>query len=245
MASPPPAARISYKQEMVGKQYGWVKIISSEKRWNQKMNHCYVLTECQGCGSIQWQDLNNLTRGKSKGCQNCSQPRQIPLWLDRRLTAAKARCENPRDPGYHNYGERGIKFSFPSVTAAGLYLIKMFGLPERQMEIDRIDTNGDYAPGNLRFADHRTNCVNQRRNVLNRFEQKYWPYARSVVTRKLSSGLSRNQIIADAQNAVLEKRKNWRLIEARLEFMTYEMPDDIIVLPYRATSSTTAVTAAV
>ena len=242
LESPPPAAHISYKPEMVGEQYGWVKIISPEKRWNKQMNHCYVLTRCTGCGAIQWQIRTNLTNGKSKGCQNCSKPRQIPLWLDRRLTAAKRRCENPKDPAYHHYGGRGIRFDFPSVTEAGLYLISKFGIPDRTMELDRIDTNGDYAPGNLRFADHRTNCVNQRRSVLNKFEQEYWPYARNVVVRKLSQGLTRDQIIRDAETAVFEKRKNWRIIAARLDFMTYEMPEDIIVLPYRESSSTTAVT---
>ena len=107
-------------------------------------------------------------------------------------------------------------------------------MPDREKEIDRIDTNGDYAPGNLRFAEHRVNCVNQRRSVLSRYDPEYWPYARSVVVRKLSSGLTREQIIQDAETAVFERRKNWRYIEARLEFMIYEMPDDVIVLPYRA-----------
>jgi hypothetical protein len=41
------------------------------------------------------------------------------------------------------------------------------------------------------------------------------------------------QIIEDARKAVREKRKAWREIEKRLESMTYEMPEDIIVLPYR------------
>lgn len=154
LESPPPAAHISFKPEMVGHQYGWVKIISAEKRWNKKMNRCYVLTECVGCGSVQWTILGNLTSGKSKGCQHCSQPRQIPLWLNRRLTAAKQRCENSNDAGYHNYGARGIQFDFTSVTAAGLYLIQTFGLPEREMEIDRIDNNGNYAPGNIHFVTH-------------------------------------------------------------------------------------------
>lgn len=234
LESPPPAAHISYKPEMVGEQYGWVKIISPEKRWNKAMNHCYVLTECQGCGSIQWQNRNNLISGKSKGCQSCSQPRQIPKWLDRRLTAAKQRCENPSDPGYANYGGRGIKFSFPSVTAAGLYLIKKYGLPPRQMEIDRINNNLDYAPGNLRFVTHAENNRNKRGTVLTRFAPEFWPYSYTVVIRKLSQGLSREEIIRDAEIAVFERRKNWRLILARLEFMTYEMPEDIIVLPYRA-----------
>jgi hypothetical protein len=228
---------------MVGEQYGWVKIISPEKRWNKNWNHCYVLTECQGCGSMQWQLLSSLQSGKSNGCQSCSRPRQIPLWLDRRLTAAKQRCENPNDPGYHNYGERGIRFRFSSVTEAGLYLIELFGLPNRNMEIDRIDTNGDYAPGNLRFVEHRVNCINQRRSVLGRFVQKYWPYSENVVIRKLSSGLTRDQIIQNAETSVSEKRKNWRIISARLDFMTYEMPEDITVLPYRDISSTIADTA--
>ncbi len=237
---PPPAAHISYKPQMVGRQYGWVRIISPEKRWNRKMNHCYVLTQCTGCGAVRWINLNSLTSGKSKGCKACSQPRILPIWLYKRLTAAKQRCTNPLDPGFKNYGGRGIKFAFPSVNAAGIYLVEAFGTPSRDMEIDRIDTNGDYAPGNIRFVLHRENCVNQRRNVLSKFSQRYWPYARSVVTRMLSNGLSREEILMKARKAVLEKRKNWRLIDARLDFMTYEMPAHITVLRYRDASSTIA-----
>ena len=240
LESPPPAEHISYKPEMVGERYGWVKIISPEKRWSKNWNQCYMLTECQGCGAVQWTLLNNLTKGKSKGCQRCSQPRQIPKWLDRRLTAAKQRCTNPKDKGYPNYGARGIKFCFPSVKEAGLYLIETLGLPDRSMELDRIDSNGDYAPGNLRFVERETNQGNRRNTILSRFEQKYWPYAESVVVRKLSSGMTREQIIEDARKAVREKRKAWREIEKRLESMTYEMPEDIIVLPYRENSCTTA-----
>ena len=237
---PPPAAHISYKQEMVGTQYGWVKIISAEKRWNQKMNHCYVLTQCTGCNAVRWINLNSLTSGKSKGCQACSQKRIIPLWLYRRLSEAKQRCTNSMNRGYKNYGGRGIKFGFRSVTDAGLYLIKKFGLPSKEMELDRIDTNGDYAPGNLQFCTHLQNCINQRRNVLSDFKQEYWPYSRPVVTRMLSNGLSREQIIENARKAVLEKRKHWKIIDARLDFMTYSMPDHITVLRYRGTSSITA-----
>ena len=242
LGTPPPAAHISYEAEMVGCRYGWVSVISPEKRWNSKKNHCYVLTECTGCGSVQWQHLDNLRSGKSKGCQACSQPRKIPRWLDRRLTAAKQRCQNPLDPQYPNYGARGIRFRFQSVMEAGMYLIRMYGLPSRELELDRIDNNGDYAEGNIRFVTRQENNRNKCNTILTRFSQQYWPYSQTVVTRKLSSGESRDRIIEDAVRAVSEKRKNWRLIGARLEFMIYEMPDDIIVLPYRANSSTTAAT---
>ena len=149
------------------------------------------------------------------------------------MTAAKQRCENPNDAGYHNYGGRGIRFDFPSVTVAGLYLIEKHGLPARELEIDRIDNEKDYCPGNLRFITHTENNSNKRCTVLSHWSQEYWPYARGVVTRKLSGGLTRDAIIQDAEIAVSEKRKNWRVISARLDFMTYEMPEHTTVLPYR------------
>jgi len=218
---------------MVGTHYGWIEIISPEKRWNKKWNHCYVLTKCHGCGSIQWQILDSLRSGKSKGCQHCSQPRLAPAWLYKRLTAAKQRCTNPRNPLYQDYGNRGIKFEFSSINEACQYLMTELGIPEREMELDRIDTNGNYARGNLRFVTREENQSNRRLTVLSEFAQEYWPYSRSVVTRKLSEGMSRDRIILEAQKAVIEKRKHWHIISARLDFMTYEMPDHITVLPYR------------
>ena len=244
LESPPPAAHVSFKPEMVGTRYGWVEVISPEKRWNKTWNHCYVLTKCVGCGSVQWQNLTNLQRGVSKGCQRCSQPRALPKWLDRRLTAAKQRCENPKDANYDQYGARGIRFDFPSVKAAGMYLIENFGIPDRELEMDRIDTNGNYAPGNIRFVTTKENALNKRCTVLTEWDPQYWPYAYTTVIRKLSSGMTREEIIQDAETAVFEKRKNWRGIKAKLESMTYEMPDRITVLPYRDDSSTTVVTEA-
>ena len=91
---------------------------------------------------------------------------------------------------------------FPSVTDAGLYLIKEYGLPSRALEIDRIDNNGHYAEGNIRFVTHVKNNRNKRCTLLTEFSQEYWPYVESVVARKLSSGMSREEIIQDAEDAV-------------------------------------------
>lgn len=180
-----------------------------------------MLTQCVNCGQIQWTILNNLQRGISRGCQKCSQPRQLPRWLDRRLTAAKQRCENPKDAAYKNYGQRGIKFNFPSVLEAGLWIIENLGLPNRDLEIDRIDNNGHYEPGNIRFVTRKENCSNRRITRLVEWNPTYWPYARNVVVRKIAQGMSREEIIQDAILAVQDKRKNWRIIDAKLDFMTY------------------------
>jgi hypothetical protein len=165
LEKPPEAEHVSFNQEQVNKQYGWLKIISPERRYVKGWSECFVLTECTGCGTKKWTRLANMMQGKTKGCQSCSQRRAVPLWLDRRFTEAKQRCENPKDAGYKNYGARGIRFDFPSVTDACLYMVKTNGLPDRSMEIDRIDVNGNYAPGNLRWATHQQNCQNQRRHT--------------------------------------------------------------------------------
>lgn len=229
----PQAAHISYKQEMVGKQYGWVKIISPEKRWNVNWSHCYVLVQCINCKEVKWISLSSIKRGKSKGRQKCSQPRKIPIWLSKRLAAAKQRCENPKDKGYPKYGGRGIEFQFGSVLEAGFWIMENLENVTRDMEMDRINTNGHYAKGNIRFVKREVNQGNRRLTVLSDWRQNEWPYSRGVVTRMLSKGMTRKEIIESAQNAVIHKRKKWRLIQARLEFMTLEMQEGTTVLPYR------------
>ncbi len=213
----PPAAHISYKPEMVGTRLGWVTIISPQKRWSQKWNHCYVLTKCNGCESIQWQDLNQLQRGKSKGCQACSQKRKIPIWLEKRLTAAKSRCENERDPEYRNYGARGIKFRFASVIEAGQYLMSLYPQLSRHLEIDRIDTNGNYEPGNIRFASHEQNQANKRNTVLSEFKQEYPQLSRHLEIDRIDTNgnyepgnirfASHEQNQANKRNTVLSEFK--------------------------------------
>lgn len=221
----PPAAHISYKPEMVGARYGWVEIINPEKRWSKNYNHCWMETQCTSCGSTQWTNLNNLQRGISKGCQRCSEKERphIPRWLDRRLTAAKQRCTNPNDPNWNNYGARGIKFNFPSILEAGQWVIDNLGL-HRDLELDRINNDGHYEPGNLRWANRQLNAANRRCVLLPEWNEKEWPYARVTVARKLASGLTREQILDEARKAVQEKRKNWREIDAKLASLTSSTP---------------------
>ena len=110
---------------------------------------------------------------------------------------------------------------------------------EREWQIDRLDNDGHYAPGNLRMVKARANVNNRRCTNLSEYDPDHWPYDESTVRRLLSSGLSRDQIIDRARRAVAERRKGWRRIESRLASMTYSMPDHVIVTPYKDGSSTT------
>lgn len=121
----------------------------------------YVQVKCSTCGAEKQIELHSLKRGMTKGCQACSQPRTIPRWLERRLTAMKQRCTNPNDKAFKNYGGRGIEFRFESVTSAGLWIMENLGL-RKDLELDRIDNNGHYSPGNIRWASDQLQTANRR-----------------------------------------------------------------------------------
>ena len=73
-----------------------------------------------------------------------------------------ARCENPRARSYENYGGRGIKVcpEWHDVTAFITWIETNLGPRPDGMTLDRIDVNGNYEPGNVRWAT----AIEQRRN---------------------------------------------------------------------------------
>jgi len=123
-----------------------------------------------------------------------------------------------------------------------MWILKNCPNVKRELELDRIDNNGNYEPGNLRFVPRELNQANRRRTVIPFFSQTEWPYGRTVVSRMLSMGMTREEILLSAEEAVEKRRKNWRIISARLDFMTYEMQAPGTVTPYRGNLCTTAAT---
>lgn len=77
-----------------------------------------------------------------------------------------SRCNNPVDCAYENYGGRGIQNLFPSMYAFFLYVINELHITTFSqidgLEIDRIDTNSHYMPGNIRFVTRKVNQNNRR-----------------------------------------------------------------------------------
>ena len=70
------------------------------------------------------------------------------------------RCNNPNDPHYNRYGERGIEVRF---TLDGFrdYVIDVLKVDPRGLDIDRINNDGNYEIGNIRFISHKANCQNR------------------------------------------------------------------------------------
>lgn len=69
---------------------------------------------------------------------------------------ARERCFNPR---HKNWNGRGIRFLFASFDD---FYWEVGPRPSRRHSIDRIDNDGDYAPGNVRWATPSQQAQNRR-----------------------------------------------------------------------------------
>lgn len=72
--------------------------------------------------------------------------------------SAKDRCRNPHNTRWDDYGGRGIEFRFESFAQ---FFVNLGTRPEG-MSLDRRDVNGNYEPGNVRWATAVEQANNKR-----------------------------------------------------------------------------------
>lgn len=87
----------------------------------------------------------------------------IKGYLGRTYFNVKTRCENPNAINYERYGERGIKCKFTSIEDFRNYIVNELQIDPRNLTIDRINNNGHYEKGNIRFITQAENNKNKRK----------------------------------------------------------------------------------
>lgn len=82
-----------------------------------------------------------------------------------RLSSAIARCHNPRNAMFEHYGKRGIAVCQQWRDDRGAflrYVQSISGWDNAALELDRIDVDCGYEPGNVRFVSRSENMLNRR-----------------------------------------------------------------------------------
>ena len=155
-----------FKQDIVGVQYGTLTVISQEARG--RSDQLKVFVQCGNCQHQFWSFYHNMRkRPKTRACPNCNprRPLIVPKWLYQRCQAQHSRCTVPSNVEYQNYGARGIEFRFDSVNSATVWIKENLGIPtDRKKQLDRINNNGHYEPGNLRWVTAPVNQNNTRKS---------------------------------------------------------------------------------
>lgn len=189
-------------------KYNRLTILSEniEKTLLNKYKHRYVNTLCD-CGNKKIILLGHIRSGKIKSC-GCFQKENIikihqthcesKTNLHKRWANIKTRCFNLKNKNYKNYGGRGITMCDEwknDYTKFRDWSLSNGYKPE--LQIDRINNDGNYEPSNCRWVTNLENSRNKRSSF--------------IITYK---GKSKN-LVDWAKILKIEKRTLWNRIKKR------------------------------
>jgi hypothetical protein len=146
-------------EDLTGRRFGRLVVVGfAERRKN-----VYWACACD-CGSKSKVQAWNLTSGhtRSCGCSGLVLRRTHGLSSTPEYTSwnsMKNRCLKPAHQNFKRYGGRGIEIRFSSFEE---FLSEIGPRPGPGYTVDRIDVNGHYEPGNVRWATAQEQQANKR-----------------------------------------------------------------------------------
>ncbi|UQT03204.1 hypothetical protein TOTORO_03420 [Serratia phage vB_SmaS-Totoro] len=142
----------------------WGRDAGCNAKWNCRCD----------CGKMTIVVQRRLGTGKTQSCGCYAKDRAREANITHGMEGSRLysiywnmrnRCDSPKNKKYHRYGGRGVGYHPSFSTFEGF----LAGIPEGysdKMELDRIDNDGNYEPGNLRWITHRNQMRNMGRNVI-------------------------------------------------------------------------------
>ncbi len=135
-------------------------------------------------------------------------------------SAMKHRCYNSNNSSYHRYGGRGIRVYEPWINDFKAFYDYIGPRPSDEYSIDRIDNDGHYEPGNVRWATREEQNHNKSTNIAIELADG------NVVTAKeaaVITGLNRHTVYQRLKNNIsLYERPRGLDVKYQDRFITWD-----------------------
>lgn len=167
-------------RDLTDMEFGMLKVIKQAETRISPSGRKRIFWVCQcSCESktIVEVEAGNLTCGRQTSC-GCVRNRKSSERLKTHglantrihntYTSMKQRCYNAKAQEYEQYGGRGIKICDEWLGENGFHNFFDWSMKNGyrdDLSIDHIDNDGNYEPGNCRWADRFTQ-LNNRQNTL-------------------------------------------------------------------------------
>lgn len=183
----------------IGQKFNCLTAI--EKVGRDKRQNLTWLFQCD-CGNFRTATVSNVISGNTQSCGCIGSIGKIKHGLSltpehKAWTSIKERCFCPTNVNYKYYGLRGITMFEPWRDSFELFLSYVGKKPTPIHSIDRINVNGNYEPGNVRWSTSKEQCNNRRSNKLILFNGitltlSQWSdklgYPKSVIGSRIRNG---------------------------------------------------------
>ncbi len=156
--------------DMEGQRFGRYLVIGYAGKTKKDR---YWICRCD-CGQTRKVKAGNIVRGTSRSCgclsrettgsrvrtHGATKTAEFNIW-----SKMIARCTNSNNPAWINYGGRGIKVCERWMNSFSDFLADVGPRPSPKHSIDRFpDNDGNYEPGNVRWATQIEQNRNRRSN---------------------------------------------------------------------------------
>lgn len=126
----------------------------------------FVWADCSACGKRRRLYIDNVLAGKTTNCRcqrNVKYHDPRAAVLGARYDAMVQRCCHSWSEPYPQWGGRGIELRFASREEFVRWMLANLPHPTyKGVQIDRIDNDGHYEPGNLRLATFKMQLRNKQ-----------------------------------------------------------------------------------